>query len=177
MTDTKLSPHFSDVEFVDWRNGHKWLTPTSRPRYVELANLSLEPIRAALGSSVKVVSGERKESKTAANSRHMPPELRPNPRERGKPNGSPDAAADIKSAGKTPLDIALTVIRLMASKAIPVGGVGIYPTFVHVDNRGRLASWKGTGVDDATWRTFRNAVADCATALRLAAEAGTDDEA
>jgi hypothetical protein len=40
-----------------------------------------------------------------------------------------------------------------------------------------LASWKGTGVDDATWRTFRNAVADCATALRLAAEAGTDDEA
>lgn len=176
MTDAKLSPHFSDVEFVDWRNGHKWLTPTSRGRYEELATRTLEPIRAALGSSIKIVSGERKESKTAANSRHMPPELRPNVKERGKPNGSPDAAADIKTASKAPLEVALTVIRLMGSRAIPVGGIGIYPTFVHVDNRGRLASWKGNGVDDATWRTFRNAIADCATALRLAAEEDKTEE-
>ena len=86
MSD-RLSPHFSDVEFLDWRSGHVWLTPTSRARYVELATRTLEPLRSELGRSIAVVSGERRESRTAANSRHMPPELRPNVRERGKPDG------------------------------------------------------------------------------------------
>lgn len=173
----QLSPHFSDVELVDWRNGHVWQTQTSRARYIELCQRTLEPIRAAVGKSVKVVSGERRESKTAANSRHMPPELRPNPRERGKPDGSPDAAADLKVAGVTALELALVVLRLMGQREIPVGGVGIYPSFIHVDNRGRLASWRGTGVDEATFRRFQGAVADCATAVRISMEVGRDDEA
>lgn len=174
MSD-RLSPHFSDVEFLDWRSGHVWLTPTSRARYVELATRTLEPLRAELGRSIAVVSGERRESKTAANSRHMPPELRPSAKERGTPDGRPDAAADIKSAGVSPLDLALLVLRLMAQRVIPVGGVGIYPGFVHVDNRGRLASWRGSGVDDATFARFRSAVADCATCIRISMEVSTDD--
>ena len=116
MSD-RLSPHFSDVEFLDWRSGHVWLTPTSRARYVELATRTLEPLRSELGRSIAVVSGERRESKTAANSRHMPPELRPSAKERGKPDGSPDAAADIKSAGVSPLDLALLVLRLGGREA------------------------------------------------------------
>jgi hypothetical protein len=173
----RLSPHFSDVELVDWRHGHVWQTPTSRARYVELAQCTLEPIREAVGRSVRVVSGERRESKTAANSRHMPPELRPNPAQRGKPDGTPDAAADLQVAGVTPLELAVIVLRLMGQREVPVGGVGIYPTFVHVDNRGRLASWRGTGVDEATWQRFRHAVADCATCIRISMEVGRDDEA
>jgi len=172
----RLSPHFSDIEFLDWRSGHKWLTATSRPRYLELATRTLEPLRLELGRSIAVVSGERKESKTAANSRHMPPELRPNPRERGKPDGSPDAAADLKSAGVTPLELATLALRLMAQRVISVGGVGIYPTFVHIDNRGRLASWRGSGVDEATWTRFRGAVADCATCIRISMEVSNDDD-
>jgi hypothetical protein len=174
MSD-RLSPHFSDVEFLDWRSGHVWLTPTSRARYVELATRTLEPLRSELGRSIAVVSGERRESRTAANSRHMPPELRPNVRERGTPDGRPDAAADIKSAGVSPLDLALLVLRLMAQRVIPVGGVGIYPGFVHVDNRGRLSSWRGSGVDDATFARFRSGVADCATCIRISMEVSTDD--
>jgi hypothetical protein len=65
----------------------------------------------------------------------------------------------------------------MAQREIPVGGVGIYPTFVHLDNRGRLASWKGSGVDDATWQKFRAAVVDCATVIRISMEVGSDDNA
>ena len=105
----------------------------------------------------------------------MPPELRPNPRERGKPDGSPDAAADLKSAGVTPLELATLALRLMAQRVIPVGGVGIYPSFIHLDNRGRLASWRGSGVDEATWNRFRGAVADCATCIRISMEVSTDD--
>lgn len=176
MSD-RLSPHFSDVEFVDWRNGHVWQTPTSRARYLELATRTLEPLRDALGKSVRIVSGERKESKTAANSRHMPPELRPNPKERGKPDGSPDAAADVQVGGVAPLDVALLALRLMGQRVIPVGGVGIYPTFVHIDNRGRLASWRGQGVDEQTWQRFRAAVVDCATVVRISMEVGSDDNA
>jgi hypothetical protein len=48
---------------------------------------------------------------------------------------------------------------------------------VHVDNRGKLASWRGTGVDEATWQRFRGAVADCATCVRISMEVGGDDEA
>ena len=87
----------------------------------------------------------------------------------------PDAAADIKSAGVSPLDLALLVLRLMAQRVIPVGGVGIYPGFVHVDNRGRLASWRGSGVDDSTFARFRSGVADCATCIRISMEVSTDD--
>lgn len=174
MSD-RLSPHFSDVELVDWRHGHVWQTTTSRARYVELATRTLEPLRSELGRSIAVVSGERRESKTAANSRHMPPELRPNPRERGKPDGSPDAAADIRVGGVSPLDLALLVLRLMAQRVIPVGGVGLYGSFVHIDNRGKLASWRGSGVDDQTFARFRSGVADCATCIRISMEVSTDD--
>jgi len=173
----RLTPHFSDVEFLDWRNGHVWQTPTSRARYLELCQRTLEPLREALGRSVRIVSGERRESKTAANSRHMPPELRPSAKERGKPDGSPDAAADVQVGGMLPIDVALAALRMMGQREIPVGGVGIYPTFVHIDNRGRLASWKGSGVDDATWQRFRAAVVDCATAVRISMEVGSDDNA
>jgi hypothetical protein len=55
--------------------------------------------------------------------------------------------------------------------------VGIYPTFVHLDNRGRLASWRGKGVDEQTWQKFRAAVVDCATVIRISMEVGSDDNA
>jgi hypothetical protein len=171
----RLSPHFSDVEFLDWRHGHVWQTATSRARYLELCVKTLEPLREALGRSIRITSGERKESVTAANSRHMPPELRPNPKERGKPDGSPDAASDIQVGGMAPIDVALAVLKLMGERKIPVGGVGIYTSFVHIDNRGRLASWQGKGVDAAVCQRFKAAVADCSAALRVKAEAGTDD--
>lgn len=65
-------------------------------------------------------------------------------------------AADIRHAKLTPMQLFLLVLRLYEEGQLPrLGGVGLYPTFVHVDIRerpgtagaavdGHLAIWGGT---------------------------------
>jgi hypothetical protein len=47
-------------------------------------------------------------------------------------------AADIKSATLSPERLRRALLRLWATGVINLGGIGLYPTFVHVDIRDRL---------------------------------------
>jgi len=134
---------------------------------LDLSSDEYAQLRDAVGGPLVVISGERLESKTAASSRHMPPALRRDPSQRGL-----DAAADITSGRMSPLQVALIALRLMAQREIPAGGVGLYRSFVHVDDRRELRFWRGQGVDENQWQTFTAAAADCRTALRISMEVG-----
>lgn len=50
-------------------------------------------------------------------------------------------AADIVVAGMTSLEVRDIIIQLIKEGKMDPGGVGIYPTFVHYDVRGRNARW------------------------------------
>ena len=50
-------------------------------------------------------------------------------------------AADIIVSGMTSLEVRDIVIKLIKNGEMDSGGVGIYPTFVHYDVRGRNARW------------------------------------
>lgn len=161
-----ISPHFTEAELQDRRH-RRWLEPDSRQRYETLALRTLEAIRREVGGPLVIISGERLESRTAASSRHMPPALRRDPAERGL-----DAAADITTGKRSPLQLALIVLRMMAMREIPAGGVGLYRSFVHVDDRCSLRFWRGSGVDESQWQTFAAAAADARTAIRISMEVG-----
>ena len=53
-------------------------------------------------------------------------------------------AADIKSPGTEPSEIADITEVLMDTKKLKIGGVGRYNTFTHIDIRGSLARWDKT---------------------------------
>lgn len=140
-SDDALSPHFTADEF---HRGRGWAVPVeSRARYERLADGTLEPLRAVTGP-LRVISGERSRAlgnygHSAPSSRHIPPG------ERASRPRVPDAAADLKSATLTPREVATLALRLMREGIIPPGGVGVYPTFTHIDNRGRIARWVRDG--------------------------------
>ena len=50
-------------------------------------------------------------------------------------------AADIVVSGMTSLEVRDVIITLIKEGKMDPGGVGIYPTFVHYDVRGRNARW------------------------------------
>lgn len=141
MPTKRLSVYFTEDELQQKKmNPLRWAVPgESRMRYERLARLTLDPIREDAGSPIMVNSGERSvalgRKKTKPNSRHYPPG------ERDEKPLFPDAAADIVSNRFTPRELAARILRLMEAKKIPKGGIGVYPTFVHVDNRGFLTIW------------------------------------
>jgi len=51
-------------------------------------------------------------------------------------------AADIKVKGMTPVQVAHAIELLIKDGKMKEGGVGIYRTWVHYDNRGTKARWK-----------------------------------
>jgi uncharacterized protein YcbK (DUF882 family) len=59
-------------------------------------------------------------------------------------------AADIEIEGMAPSDVHATILALFnAGKLEGLGGLGVYPSWVHVDIRpwiGHLARWEGTGI-------------------------------
>lgn len=138
----RLSPHFVATEF---HRGHGWAVPNqSRARYVRLCVETLEPLREASGGPLRVISGERSRAKgnygsSVSSSRHLPPA------ERQKPPAFADAAADLISSLLTPRQLAELALRLMLEGRIPPGGVGVYPSFTHIDNRGTVATWEEDG--------------------------------
>lgn len=50
-------------------------------------------------------------------------------------------AADIKVMGMSPTEVKAAIEELIATGKMLQGGVGLYPTFVHYDVRGRKARW------------------------------------
>jgi uncharacterized protein YcbK (DUF882 family) len=61
----------------------------------------------------------------------------------GKPNSyhMKAMAADITVKSKTPKQLASVVEKLIANGTLKIGGIGVYPGFVHVDTRNRKSRW------------------------------------
>jgi uncharacterized protein YcbK (DUF882 family) len=98
------------------------------PNIIELAK-NLQVLRDAVGKSITITSGYRSPEhnakiKGAKNSQHIT-----------------GMAADIKVTGITPKEVALVIEGLIESGKMKEGGVGIYPSWVHYDTRGRKARW------------------------------------
>ena len=53
-------------------------------------------------------------------------------------------AADIRVANHSPADVQGIVISMIKDDEMHQGGVGVYPSFLHYDVRGRAARWKGS---------------------------------
>jgi len=122
----KLSPHFSLGEFYE--AGHAppvWIVPALE----ELCSLYLEPLRRAYGATT-VHSGWRSQAHNAAvggapASFHM-----------GRRTPTLAAAADVSCRTGTPREWYAALLQLGP------GGLGLYSTHVHVDNRpGQRARW------------------------------------
>lgn len=123
----QMSPHFRVREF-DCKDGRK-VPAVAVPALRRLCTVYLEPMRAAFGPC-HVMSGYRPADYNrriggASLSQHIY-EL-----------GPESVAADLIFRFGTPADWARLADQLGA------GGVGRYPTFVHVDNRGGRARWSG----------------------------------
>jgi len=124
--DQRLSKNFSLDEFKS-KDGAE--TPPDVLENLQKLAKNLEVIRAEIGKPIKINSGYRspahnKAVKGEKNSFHV----------KGK-------AADIVVTGLTPTQLAAIIFKLIEEKKISHGGVGIYPTFVHYDIRGKKARW------------------------------------
>jgi uncharacterized protein YcbK (DUF882 family) len=125
VTGVKLSPHFDEREFSSSHGGT--LTPAQRAQYGDLCHRYLEPLRAQFGVTV-VNSGVR----TPEHNRAVG----------GAPAsfhlwlaGRRGVAADVHCARGTPADWKAFL------ETLNPGGLGAYPTHVHVDNRPGHARW------------------------------------
>ena len=117
-TGEQLSTHFKDYEFA-CRCCGKYITPPD-----ELLQV-LEQIRHAYSAPVVITSGYRcpahnKNVGGATHSRHIVGD-----------------AVDIKVSNVDAIDVYATADTLVGGS----GGVGKYPTWVHIDWRGYRARW------------------------------------
>tara|TARA_Y100000114_G_C11763900_1_gene331891 strand:- start:14649 stop:15035 length:387 start_codon:yes stop_codon:yes gene_type:complete len=91
--------------------------------------MNLQVLRDHINKPITIISGYRspeynKKIKGAKRSQHLLAK-----------------AADIVVAGMTSLEVRDIIIQLIKEEKMDPGGVGIYPTFVHYDVRGRNARW------------------------------------
>lgn len=124
--DTNLTKNFKLSEFAS-KDGAD--TPADVLKNLRQLAKNLEVIRLNVGKPIKVNSGYRspqhnKDVGGEDNSQHL----------KGK-------AADIVVPGYTSTQLAAVIFMLIAKGQISQGGVGIYPTFVHYDIRGKKARW------------------------------------
>jgi len=131
-----ITQHFSSVEFA-CHDGIAYPPEWITDRLFPLCQ-ALEAIRAACGDRpVTIISGYRTPEHNAAvggasKSQHM----------EGR-------AADIAVEGMAPSDVHAATLDLFNAGKISIGGLGVYPAWVHVDVRpwiGHLAQWVGSGV-------------------------------
>jgi hypothetical protein len=126
--DSRLSPHFRLAEF-DCKDRTK-VPRSAVPALRSLCEEVLEPLRERFGPC-RITSGYRPAAYNrriggARFSQHVY-ELHPN-----------SVAADLNFARGLPPEWAAAADSLLAR-----GGVGRYPGFIHVDNRGTKARWSG----------------------------------
>lgn len=122
----RLSKNFTLDEFAS-KDGAQ--TPESVLENLRELAKNLQVLRDIVGKPIKINSGYRSPEHNKSvggvkNSMHV----------QGK-------AADIVIEGLTPSQVAEQLEILIGSKRIKQGGLGIYPTFVHYDIRGKKARW------------------------------------
>lgn len=130
----QLSPHFTLAEFgcKDGTCVPDELVPGLKLHCERV----LEPIREAIGTPLSIVSGYRtveynRKIGGAKASFHLWDKY-------------PDRfATDLSAKGKTPAQVHACIEALIGAGKIPQGGVGLYSTFVHYDNRGYKRRWNG----------------------------------
>ena len=122
----KLTNNFSKSEF-DSKDG------SEMPKEV-LENIKklagyLQILREHLGKSIKINSGYRSPSH--------------NKKIGGKPKSIHllGLAADIVVSGMTPKEVFKEVEKLQDEGQLPQGGLSAYPTFLHIDFRGKKTRW------------------------------------
>ena len=122
----KLTNNFSKSEF-DSKDGAEM--PTDVLKNVKKLAGYLQILRDHLGKSIKINSGYR------------------SPAHNKKSNGKTKSihliglAADIVVSGMTPKEVFKEVERLQQEGKLPQGGLSAYPTFLHIDFRGKKARW------------------------------------
>lgn len=130
-----VSPHFRKAEF-DQPARHGFVAVPYPEEYLpSLSRLceQLEIIRSASHGKITVLSGYRSVPYNRAvggarNSQHLL-----------------GTAADIICATRDALDLYALILGLSHIGELSLGGLGRYPTFVHVDVRpGKLAMWSGS---------------------------------
>lgn len=134
MTRQRLSPHFTVEEF-DCRDGTKVMA-RDYDGLKYLCRTFLEPLRKKYGR-VTVHSGYRTRSYNskvggASNSYHI-----------YNIHDGNDQAADISCTKGTPREWHTTLNRIRQLSRQGKGGLGLYPTFVHVDIRDYKSDWRG----------------------------------
>lgn len=125
----QLAPNFHIDEFK-CRDGTS--VPDKYMANVEELAKNLQVLRDELGKPIKINSGYRtpeynKKIGGATRSQHMLAK-----------------AADIKVKGYGSERLAKKIMKLIEEGKMKKGGVGVYPTFVHYDVRGRNARWSGS---------------------------------
>lgn len=123
----QITPHFKRSEF-DCKDGttypEGWIEDRLRPLCE-----ALEKIREKAGGPLIITSGFRTPSYNkkiggAKYSQHV----------QGR-------AADIKCSKVTPAELGKIIKAMMDAGEIPLGGLKVYETFVHYDQRGHYATW------------------------------------
>ena len=122
----KLTRNFSKSEF-DSKDGAE-MTDDVLDNVKKLASY-LQVLREHLGKSIKINSGYR------------------SPAQNKKIGGKPKSihllglAADIVVSGMKPKEVFKEVEKLQQEGKLPQGGLSAYPTFLHIDFRGKKARW------------------------------------
>lgn len=122
-----ITKHFDIAEFHCKDGTHYplgWVAERLKPLCE-----ALEIVRAITGKPMKIISGFRtptwnKKVKGKVRSQHI----------EGR-------AADFTLQGITPKKLFEICDRFQKTGVLPKGGLGCYPTFVHLDIRGSLARW------------------------------------
>lgn len=96
---------------------------------IQVLAMNLQVLRDHLGEPIHLNSGYRTPTYNA--------------KVGGKPNSyhPKGKAGDITCKSKTPKQLAAIIEKLIATKKMKQGGLGVYPGFVHYDVRGTKARW------------------------------------
>jgi len=126
--------HFSAKELTSYAERVKAGVQNSLPPEALWGNIVvplfvLDCLRESIGRPIKIVSSYRSERYNsilpgaARNSQHLR-----------------NCAIDFQVIGQRPAT-AFDRLRTMRDAKVFAGGLGLYRTFVHIDNRGRCATW------------------------------------
>jgi uncharacterized protein YcbK (DUF882 family) len=145
---TPVSAHFMLSEF-DSHDGIPYPQEWIAERLSKLVGV-LERVRTELGAPCTILSGFRSEA-------HNEELRKQSEQENGTSGVAKNSqhvqgrAADIVFKGWRPVDVHTTILHLYNTGELPdLGGLGVYPGWVHVDVRSRpddnhLAQWTGAG--------------------------------